>query len=384
MDRTKLSLLVFSIITLLIFPFFLIQMLSLFIIIIHLLSFLYSKYLYFNLDISFSKPIYYCNNREDEVVTITFRNRGYLPIDGALIHIRGNGCFTNIDGTFLTSLPPRGICSLDSHIITNVRGAHKIGPVFLNGSDPLNFFPWKKEIDISSEVVIYPKYQDINLIFNIGEKGGHHRVKNKMYEDQADLKSIREYRAGDSLKRINWKASAKVGSLQTMEFSNTLNSPLFILMDIDPLKYPIKQRYNYLERTIEVAASLVTSYSKNSNRCGLLTRDSKGVNYIPMAKGWDHTVAILDNLAKINFLNQKSESISIINTFFSKKINIPQGSFIYILLPKIDSLVVDSLFYFNRQRYNIKVVNTGGVSSTMKSSSYEFLTLTSYGKELFL
>ncbi len=78
-------------------------------------------------------------------------------------------------------------------------------------------------------------------------------------------------------------------------------------MDINPWKYPIKQRYTHLERAIEVTTSLVTSYSEKREACGLITKDSSGTILIPLGRGYEHTVSILDNLAKIDFKTRHND-----------------------------------------------------------------------------
>lgn len=384
MGRVNILILAISIMSFILFPFILIQTLSIFVIITYLLAYIFSRLLFINLKVALDKDIYYCNNSEDEHVGFKVINTGFLPLDHILIQIRGNGCFDNGESLFMDSIGPRGCIKLKSKIITNVRGSHKVGPIILKGADPFNFFPWTKQIDIYSEVVIYPRYHDIKLLLNNGERGGHQRVKNPLYEDLSDLKSIREFRPGDSLKRVNWKATAKVGKLQTMEFSNSLSAPLFVLMDLDPRKYPIKHRYSHLERAIELTASLVTSYSEKKEGCGILTRDKSGTILIPLDRGYVHAISILDNLAKIDFSNLEDNEDNIIKSFFNNRTVLPPGSHIYILLPEIDDVIISDMNLFKKGKYNIKLVNTGGRNTEYTPFSYELLTLSNYGEEFFI
>ncbi len=384
MTRVKILILVISIMSFILFPFILIQTLSIFVILSFLLAYIYSRLLFVNSKVAMDKDIYYCKNSEDEYVGFKVINTGFLPLDNILIQIRGNGCFDNGESLFLDSIGARGVIRLRSKIITNVRGSHEVGPIVLKGSDPFNFFPWTKQIDIFSEVVIYPRYHDIKLILINGERGGHQRVKNPLYEDMSDLKSIREFRPGDSLKRINWKATAKVGVLQTMEFSNSLSAPLFILMDLDPRKYPIKHRYTHLERAIEVTTSLVTSYSGKREGCGLITRDRSGTILIPLDRGTAHTVSILDSLAKIEFRSSEDGEENIIKRFFNNRTILPPGAHVYILLPEINDEIISDMNLFRKGKYHIKLVNTGGKSSTYIPDSFEILTLSDYGEEFFI
>ncbi|MGL1893569.1 MAG: DUF58 domain-containing protein [Spirochaetaceae bacterium] len=379
MVKVNKLLLIIAIISALLYPFWIVQVISITIILTYLFAFIISRYMFNNVFASRERTIYYCQNGQVEHSDFTILNRGFIPLDNILITDRGSGCYNNGIGEFLDTIPGKQSSQFINILNTGIRGSHKIGPIIVKGSDPLNFFPWTKTLEVYCEVIIYPRFHDIRLLLTQGERGGKQRVKNPLYEDLSDLKSMREFRRGDSLKRVNWKATAKVGVLQIMEFSNTLSAPLFILMDIDPENYPIKHRYTYLERTIEAAASLTTSYSDKSEAIGLITHDKSGTILIPQSRGYSHTVSVLEHLAKIDF--EKHHEVNIIDLFFEQKISLPQGSHFYILTPTITVELIQKLQLLKR-KYIVKIVITGGGVSIM-SANIECYTLTSYGKEYF-
>ncbi len=202
-----------------------------------------------------------------------------------------------------------------------------------------------------------------------------------MYEDLSDLQSMREFRSGDSLKRVNWKASARSGKLQTMEFSNNLSAPVFILMDINPENFPIKKRYTYLERSIEAAASIIISYSEKREACGLLTHDSSGNILIPESKGYAHTVSMLEALAQVDFL--KYDHNNILELFLDNRITVPAGTHFYILIPEITSDILSRIELLRRHKLNIKIILTGGGECSIHPPNYlDLHYLTTYGEDI--
>lgn len=381
MRRVNLIILFLSSISFIIFPFKVVQGIAFLIISVYGFSFIISKIMYNSVSIKRGREIYYCKNAEDEVSTFTIKNVGIFPLDNIIIIDRGSGCYDHGVGQFLDTVRLRGEKEFSCKLNTNTRGLYRIGPVELRGSDPFNFFPWEKIIKSYCDVVIYPKYYDINLILTKGERGGVQRVKDPMYEDLSDLESMREYRSGDSLKRVNWKATARTGKIQTMEFSNNLSAPVFILMDISPDNYPIKKRYTFLERCIEASASIITKYSEKKEACGMLTHNENGTVLIPQSKGYSHTVSILESLAEIQFSNYNYNNI--LELYLDNRIILPTGTHFYILVPEINRDLLSRIELLRKQKLNIKLVLTGGGDCLLQPPSYiELFYLTSYGEDI--
>ncbi len=381
MKKINLFPLFFAIVTSLFFANRLVQVISLMIIFLYLISFLISKYGYNSISATRERDIFYCRNGNEEYSDITVNNESYLKMDNLVIHDLGAGCYDNSVGIFTETLHPRSKKNLSSILNTRTRGCHRVGPLDIKGSDPLCFFPWHKTIDVYSDVVIYPRYYPLNLLLTEGERGGVQKVKNPMYEDMSELKSMREFRHGDSLKRVNWKATARVGALQTMEFSNTLSAPLFILMDNNPGNYHLKKRYLYLERAIEAAASLAISYNDKRESVGLYTNSGSDSVLIPSGKGYAHTVLVLDCLAKIDFKEAHKESI--IKGFLKNQLTVHAGNHIHLIIPEITQEIIDELNLLKRKKYIIKIIIAGAEIPALKPASCQVYSLTTYGEEYY-
>lgn len=373
---------IFFIIFFLLFPFRAVQVASITFILLYLSAYIISMLMKKSIIVSRGMPVYYCQNGVEDYSSIEILNSGIIPMENIVISDKGAGCYDNGIGTFVDNISSRNSKSFSCRLNTLTRGNHVIGPVVVKGSDPFNLFPWKKVVESYSNVVIYPRFYPIELLLTEGEIGGRQKVKNPLYEDLSDLKSMREFRQGDSLKRVNWKASAKAGQLQTMEFSNTLSAPLFILLDLKSENYPIKQRYIYIERAIEAASSLAVSYGERGESCGLFTNAGKDGLLIPQSKGYGNTISILENLASIDF--RETSSKSVISGFSESRNILPQGSHLYILVPELTPELNNEIEILKAKKYIIKIVITGGGGCEIHPpGNCKIYYLTSYGREYF-
>lgn len=382
MKRVSFIPLVFFIIFSLLFPFRVVQIICIMLILLYLSAFLISRYMVGAISISRDRSIYYCRNGSEEYVSIEVENNGFIPMENIIISDKGSGCYDNGIGTFVDNIAVKNKMSFSSRLNTLTRGYHTVGPVIVKGSDPFNLFPWKKVINKYSNIVVYPRFYPVELLLTEGEFGGVQKVKNPLYEDLTDLKSMREFRQGDSLKRVNWKASAKSGEMQIMEFSNTLSAPLFILLDLEVNNYPIKQRYTYVERAIEAASSLAVSYGEKGESCGLFSNTGHDGLLVPQGRGYANTISILENLAPIDLKYTNNKSV--ISGFSESRTILPQGAHLYILVPQITPELNREIEILKSKKYFIKVVVTGGAYSKLSPpDNCRLYFLTSHGREYF-
>lgn len=382
MKKMTLVPLVFFCFFFLFIPVKIIQSVSILIILLYLWAFFLSRFLYYSVSVQRDKQKYYCINGSHESTSLTLQNKGFFPLDNIILHDKGSGCYKGSAGVFMDRLQGRSCKTFSSELFTGKRGRHKIGPIVIKGSDPFHFFPWTKTFFQYADVFIYPEYHPFQLLLKEGEIGGHQKIKDPLYEDKTDLKAIREFRRGDSLKKINWKASAKAGTLQTMEYSQTLSTPVLVLMDITPEDYPLKYRYMHIERTIEAAASLITSFGGKGETCSLLVKGAHKDIYIPPGKGSGHIISILEELAELSFSKDSSNN-TIITKVYEKEINPVAGTHIYILVPEIKDVLQREMALLRKKKYSLNLVMTGGASTKEVPGNCEYFTLSNYGRRYF-
>jgi uncharacterized protein (DUF58 family) len=83
----------------------------------------------------------------------------------------------------------------------------------LRSADLLGIFPGALEIGETHHITVYPR------VFPIADLGlpadrpfGERKGRNPIFEDPIRIAGLREYRPGDPMKRIDWKATARSGS----------------------------------------------------------------------------------------------------------------------------------------------------------------------------
>lgn len=248
---------------------------------------------------------------EQEIVV---KNSSLLPVPQFILEAGSNGLF--FIGPQIKVLPINGRGSRNLHfkIVGDSRGRHNWGPFTLRGTDPLHLFEWEKKVEIFRPVILYPTVFSMNLTITKGLTGGSLSVQNRIYENVTSFQALRKYQPGDELKRINWKATARLGELYSNIYDCALYFPVQIILNLAEHQYPLSHRSDLSERAIATAASLALHYLGLKQSVGLLSsgtrsdQEDAGLRWIPPGSESDQSAILLEELAACQ-LNKQGTSL---------------------------------------------------------------------------
>ena len=143
-------------------------------------------------------------------------------------------------------------------LVAKQRGHYTIRQVDLTTYD--HFFRRGDFIhcDQDTEIYVYPAPVDAGRITLISSAiTGELLSQSRLYPDPFAFAGIRDYRPEDSMRAINWKASARSGSLMVNEFDSTTRYEVTILLDLED-RFSLRQD-RLLEECLRIATSLAAS-----------------------------------------------------------------------------------------------------------------------------
>ncbi|NBD23427.1 DUF58 domain-containing protein [Paenibacillus glycinis] len=114
------------------------------------------------------------------------------------------------------------------------RGCYRITSASLTFGDLFGLFStWRSE-PLQVELLVYPLPADRELIQLPSRSWqGDIAVRRWIVEDPFAISGVRAYRPGDSLKTINWNATARTGDLQVHRRDYTADFRLIVLLNIE-------------------------------------------------------------------------------------------------------------------------------------------------------
>lgn len=157
----------------------------------------------------------------------------------------------------------------------------------------------------NTQLYVYAKRTNVKGLISVFDQlMGEVQCEKKMLEDPFAFCGIREYSITDPMKNLNWKASAKAGTLMVNTFESTLKKRIMIYLDVEDSGI-IKQE-NLVEESICVAATLAQKMIHKSMEVGLsVSTEKNGTIYFPPKSGNKHLISIEQALASLTYKEEQ-------------------------------------------------------------------------------
>ena len=203
-------------------------------------------------------------------------------------------------GLYIEQIKPYSTQEFETTVTFKKRGYVSITDFRLNTSFPFIFFHCSKKPEGKKGVLVYPELmaveEDIFKPSSISSETG--RISRT---DTEEIQSLREYRHGDSIKSIHWKATAKKGELMVKETYESEPRNVTVVLD-----NTAGQNNDNFEKAVSLAASISAELIKNGYSLRFITC----AKTIPFGSGMEHLLKILDLLAVITMVRHMDCPIS--------------------------------------------------------------------------
>ncbi len=154
-------------------------------------------------------------------------------------------------------LPPQGHLFADLELRFARRGRYRESTFGVATRFPFAFLAKTRDIALQREVLVYPPVQPQAESFEILSVI-HGEWETFVRGRGSDLYRIRQYMPEDSARHVDWKATAKSGSLKVREFTREDEHRLRLIFDNPVAGMVSDQEY---ERAVNLAASLAWRFS---------------------------------------------------------------------------------------------------------------------------
>lgn len=164
----------------------------------------------------------------------------------------------------------------DGSVMCNYRGEYKVGINQVIIRDFLNIFKFTYKCPSPIYVRVFPRVpvlSSLSIAPPEEDDKNHFSIRNS--HDVPDA-SVREYAAGDSLRTIHWKASARTGKLQTRNYYEESKPALSIFLDLTSPCEDTVRRIMITDTVIECALAMTNYFVSHETRCRLIA-DMSGV-----------------------------------------------------------------------------------------------------------
>jgi len=286
-------------------------------------------------------------------VDLTIKNQSFLPILWLEIHESTQANLSagkSINEVF--SLGVYGKKNIKYALTALKRGYFKLGPLTARTGDPLGLVkPGQVEFH-DDPLIIYPQIIDL-AAFTLPSRSpfGTIKHKNPIFEDPSRLLGKRDFSHGDSVRRIDWKATASTGKLQVKLYEASIALDVLVMLDLHRGSYAIKSLFDASELAITAAASIAAWGNNKQQPVGLITNgtdplmDNRTPAPLTPHKGSGHFINILEILARI----QLGDEPSIDNLLRENSTNLSWGTTIILISGGLKRNILESLYKLRKR-----------------------------------
>jgi Protein of unknown function DUF58 len=203
----------------------------------------------------------------------------------------------------LPPLPPHSKTEVQLEITPTYRGIIHLNHIIITRADPFNLFNAYQKIFRPQEILILPKLYNIPPIQLPGSRkyqsGGV--ALSSSVGDSQEFKGLRDYRPGDSLKKIAWKSLAKLGKPLVKEEQDEFFVRHALILDT----FQNQQYSEVLEEAISVAASFAYEVQTQESLLDLMFVGNESYCFT-FGRSISHTEKMLEILASVVACKDKS------------------------------------------------------------------------------
>jgi len=229
----------------------------------------------------------------------------------------------------------------------NKRGYYPFGPIEMTSGDIFGLYSCSLALTTEDCIIVYPKIFPVSRVpIPSIHPMGNSRTDKCLFQDPTRAVGVRDYRLGDSLRHIHWKASARAQDLQVKMFEPTTTLKVALFLGVDSFHHEGSFRTDDFELGISAVASIAQDVIDHGGPAGIfvntrLADSGHGVS-LPPSGNRAQLTHVLEALAKVtpswnepfaNFLERECRSLRAGTTLVFVLSSPPDG-----LLPLLLSL----------------------------------------------
>jgi len=138
------------------------------------------------------------------------------------------------------------------------RGVFRFGPAQLTTGDPFGLARARLDVEAGATLLVYPEVRQVESFGLPAERPlGDAAPLRPLLDDPLRIQGVRPYQPGDSPRQIHWRATARLGELQTRLLERTAAPALALFLDVNTFEHFWEGiRPGELEWAISLTASL--------------------------------------------------------------------------------------------------------------------------------
>lgn len=220
------------------------------------------------------------------------------------------------------------------HLEATQRGVFEFGPVRLHVRDLVGRHAVTEERPLPERLVVAPRTLPVREAGRARAPIGERRARQSLVHDPALFGGVRPFQPGDPLRRIHWRATARLGRPVSRRWEPARAHQVVLVLDVQTVSGPAWEMawdHDAFEGLCVAAASLARGALHGGAAVGLAAAGFSGtaqrVAYVPARAGVGQLARITDLLARLGPIS--SGSLAGLLTWLARRV--PPGASLILL-----------------------------------------------------
>ena len=229
-------------------------------------------------------------------------------------------------------------------------GAYTVGQVHLRARDAAGLLAWEETVDRAQALRVYPRPEQLREL--VAPRETQLFAGNRVARDKGEgleFSDLRPFAAGDRIRRINWRASARRNALWVNEFHAERNAD--VILFVDSFADARRGAAGTLDEAIRAAASLTEHYLASKDRVGLVNFGGI-LNWLRPGSGALQRYRIVEALLNTEItLSYAWKEIDVL-----PRGTLPPNALVLALTPLLDDRAVAALLDLRARGFDLAII----------------------------
>lgn len=240
----------------------------------------------------------------------------------------------------------------EEKIICKHIGVYKSKLEFIKISDLFGFFKFKLKSKSEVELLVLPRRTFIPKFNNNLFSELKNSIIMKTNINTYDIFGTRNYIAGDELRLVHWKNSAKTDDIVIKEFEEKKDITNLIILDLKKY-YDNEKNYNYIDAVVEMAVSIIDKLISDRIKTDIIWYEQNQTDI--KLKTLESISEMNDFFKQIVCLDSYKNDISL-EKILNTRIIYANYSVLFIITAYIDSNLINYLNKFDMQIFILHLI----------------------------
>ena len=300
---------------------------------------------------------------EEVTATVRLRNDGTSGVGVELAPARTRQLALAPSGAVGIRVPPGAEVQV-SFVVRPLRwGAHAIGPVVVRADGPLGVTTWEGRVGPRVDLRAFPREQRLReLVAPLRTQPflGTHVARAR--GEGIEFADVRPFRVGDRVRHVNWRATARRGTLQVTERHPERSSDVVLLLDT--FEEARDDGGGTLDSAVRAAAALARAHLARRDRVGVV--DFGGtLHWLEPAFGTTQLYRIIDALLASGI----AFSYAWRNVDSIPRRVLPPGALVLAITPLLDERSIGLVTDLRRRGCDLTVIEVSPLDHVSPGSS---------------